>query len=123
MVTPKQLNPTTNIFQAIGSNGHPVSEQTWPADLTWSATTVTPPTSITWKDLGGPSYKLLTTPVPVPSGQKAFGRNVLTLLQSMTLVPGPGFGGRDWTMATQWWQKPNYITATAWWSWNINLVS
>jgi hypothetical protein len=112
---------SSNTLQAIGSNGHPVSEQTWLADLTWSPSAPTP-SSITYKDPGGPSYHLRSTPVAVPSGQRAFGKNVLTLLQSMSLVPGAGFGGRDWTQTTQWWQKPAVVHATAWWAWNINII-
>jgi hypothetical protein len=113
-----------NQVHATGSSGatsHWVPEQTWPTDLTWSPTATTP-SSITYKDPGGPSYHLLTAPVAVPSGQRAFGKNVLALLQSMSLVPGSGFGGRDWTQKSQWFQKPAVVTATAWWAWNINLI-
>jgi len=34
----------------------------------------------------------------------------------------PGTGGQDWTMKTQFFQKPGSVTAFAWWAWTINLV-
>jgi hypothetical protein len=111
MVTVAQLTPTNNVVQAIGRNGHWVSEQTWPADLTWSSSAPTP-SSIIFQDPGAQTYSILTSPIAPPRHS----------LRYFSALPSMGFRGRIWTTATQWYQKPKYVKATAWWAWNINLI-
>jgi hypothetical protein len=58
----------TNNLKATGSSkvtDHPVPEPTWPTDLTWSPSAGTP-SSITARDMGQPTYQLVTTPYAVP---------------------------------------------------------
>jgi hypothetical protein len=114
-----------NQLPATGTNSHPVSELTWPIDLTWSPNAGTP-SSLIFRDMGQPSYQLLFGPpvgVPVP-GTHPPGTVSAVLVASMSLLPSTmmsGIGGRDYTTQPNW-QKPSGSSALAWWAWTINLV-
>jgi hypothetical protein len=58
------------------------------------------PSTITYHDVGHPTYQfVIITP---------FGPSIIIV---------PGTGGRDWTTKSQYFQTPSGFSALAWWAW------
>jgi hypothetical protein len=110
MVTLTQTQPFgTHELPATGTNPHPVSELTWPADdeppnLMWAPNHTKP---IVHEDTG-------QSIVSIPVGAGNDGRPSLGKL----IIPG-----RDYTSKAAWWQKPaTVVGGSAVWGWHINLI-
>jgi hypothetical protein len=128
-------------IQANGNKAttHPVSEMMWvtpaipPATtgqdlITWNANAGTPST-ITYQDMGHPTYQLqYGPPTVVPGGPTIVFPSGLQIQSSLLLaniiLSSPSVvGGRDWTtgLAT-FYAVPSPRSARAWWAWTIYLV-
>lgn len=117
VVTSNQLHETGS----TKATDHPVEELQWPADLTWDPNHAVP-SSVTWRDMGQPGYKLVETPFPAVPGPAS---GTLLLLENISLLPDKTFaiGGRNWTsQPATFFQCPG-CSALAWWAWTINLVA
>lgn len=116
-----------NTIPATGnaSTAHAVSELIWPQDangdtlVKWSPSAGTP-SSISYQDMGAPTYQLVSIPTAVRIGKGRVPRE-WAWVQSMSLVLVPGMGGQDWLGNTQFSLIP-VTSARAWWAWTINLV-